>query len=111
MKLSLSFRQEQVTIEQDGKEVPYTVREMTAADRDRYLDHLTKRMEVGPDGRLTQMKDVVGLQSELLGFCLHRDGQRVPVEEIQQWPASVVQALFDIAQDLNRLNASPPKNA
>lgn len=110
MKFSLRPRGEEIHLEgKDSVVQVLTLREMTAADRDSYLVAISNRISVGPDGKPSPvLKDVAGFQAELLSRCLERmDGSRVEIQEIQSWPSSVVQALFDRAQELNKLSNVP----
>jgi len=100
----------------EGKEQTYCLREMTAADRDRYLDGISGRMRIAPDGKSLGVKKFDGMQADLLSLCLFGpDGKLVAADEIQKWPSSVVGQLFIIAQQINRLDGKsalddPAKN-
>ena len=81
------------------------LKEMNAAQRDRYLDSLSNRMRLDTAGRPAGVKKFDGLQSGLIALCLRRkDGSLVPEQTIQTWPASVVSGLFEMAQEINHLN-------
>jgi hypothetical protein len=100
---------------EEGDTEELTLTEMTAAQRDAYLDRLTKRIKHGPDGKSQGVAKFEGLQADLISSCLCRGKVPVPIEEIQKWPASVVAGIFKEAQDLNRLGqevqeASDSKN-
>lgn len=92
----------------------FELRELTAAGRDTYLDRLNARLQIGKDGNAAGLKRFEGMQAELLTLCLfHTDGkQTVTAQEIQKWPASVVNDLFKAAQEINHLNEekAEPKN-
>lgn len=113
LRFSLKTQTIPVFIEdQTGKTVSYTLREMTAADRDDYLDGLRQRIVNTPDGKQT-IGNFKGMQADLLALCLKNpDGGDVTKEEIQAWPAPVVSDLFKAAQELNHLDqiAAPEKN-
>lgn len=85
------------------------LREMSAGDRDKYLQQLEPRLE-RKDGKAT-VKNIDGLQAELVGRCLYRDGSLVPFEEIQKWRGEAVQQLFDAAQELNQLSGKVDDDA
>lgn len=88
-----------------GNEQTYQLREMTAAQRDVYLDGISSRMRLGPDGKSVGIKKFDGMQADLLSLCLFGpDGKLVPTAEIQKWPSSVVGQLFSLAQEINRLD-------
>jgi len=98
-----------------GLEQEYTLREMTAAQRDRYLDGISGRMRLGPDGKSVGIKKFDGMQADLLSLCLFGpDGNLAAADEIQKWPSSVVGQLFTMAQEINSLDGkvleSSPKN-
>lgn len=98
-----------------GKEQSYKLQEMTAAQRDRYLDGITGRMRLGPDGKSVGIKKFDGMQADLLSLCLFGpDGNLVAADEIQKWPSSVVGQLFTLAQQVNHLEGkameTPAKN-
>lgn len=97
-----------VTI-QDSEEVPtdpnYELREMTAAQRDSYIDLTQNRFERDKDGKPVHEKRIEGIQAELLFRCLRKlPNDVVTKETIQKWPAASVQQLFDAAKKLNRLD-------
>ncbi len=100
---SLKRSSKSITIENEGVTEELTLTEMTAAQRDSYLDRLTKRIKHGPDGKSQGVAKFDGLQADLISSCLYRGKSLVPIEEIQKWPASVVAGIFKEAQDLNLL--------
>jgi len=106
MNLKLTPNVISLTLESTNNEsTPYELHEMTAATRDKYLDSMNARMQVGPDGKAIGVKRFDGLQTELLALCLkQKDGTLVPAKVIQEWPASVVTELYGLAQKANRLN-------
>ena len=115
-KYSLKKRQIVVTLEkEDGSGTEDLIlNEMTASQRDAYLDRLTKRIKIGPDGKTQGVAKFEGLQADLISSCLYRGSTAVSFEEIQKWPASVVAGIFKEAQDLNALGQeiqeAGPKN-
>lgn len=116
LKFSLKIQKVPVSIEsEDGKIVEMTISEMDAASRDKYLDQMSDRMNFDAKGQPAGIKKFAGLQSELLIKCLKRkDGKELTEEEIQTWPASVVQELYTEAQELNHLERGEeevPKNS
>ena len=104
-KLSLRRKSESVLIEtEEGTDVNMELREMSASERDSYLESLTKRVRFDPAGRPGGVKDFTGIHADLLTRCLFRENQSVPHGEIQGWPASVTSELYAMAQKLNGLD-------
>lgn|SRR3990167_11282250 len=91
-----------------GETESLELREMTAASRDQYIDVVGGRMLFDPKGVPIGLKKAEGLQAELLSRCLYRTHDEKPVlvskGEIQGWPTTVVNRLFDEARRLNRIN-------
>lgn len=93
-----------IAIESDQGTQNLRLIEMTAAVRDQYLDTVAARMHI-VNGQPAGIKKFDGMQSDLLSRCLVKeDGKPVTPTEIQNWPASVVGALFEAAQKVNGLN-------
>lgn len=115
-QFKLSTASTPVVLEGDQGPIEMEMREMNAAQRDRYLDQLSLRMRLDTAGRPAGVKKFEGLQSGLVVLCLRRkDGKQITEQEIQAWPATVVSGLFKLAQDMNHLNEAeangePPKN-
>lgn len=82
------------------------LREMTSAERDAHMDYSKANLEFQPDGKIRGLKKFDGVQAALIARCLFYKGteNRVPLAEIQKWPARTVQALFDAARGLNGLD-------
>lgn len=101
--VSLSFNK--LVVDAAGPDGPVLmeVREMNASSRDTYMQALSSRMEMDKEGKAVSVKNYQGLQSDLLSRCLFRGNDLVTQEEIQTWPATAVQTLFDAAQKLNHL--------
>lgn len=103
-KFSLKRREEKVVLEgHNGEDRVVIVREMTGKQRDDYLNAMLGSMELGADGKPTRVKNFAGLSTQLLALTLHEGGQPVPLDQIETWPASVINGLFDIAQSINAL--------
>ena len=108
MKFSLKLKEVPVCIEDlDGKERTFTMRELTGAQRDAFLDSMAKRMKyVGT--QVQGLSKYEGLQAELLSYCLYDDNnEAVKAVELQKYPAGVLTALFDEAQKLSGLTITP----
>jgi len=96
----------------DGKEVHYELREMSASQRDKYLDQLGERMKLDEKGKVAGVKKFDGLQTALLASCLYTvEGILVKKEEIQSWPSGTVSSLFDEAQRINLLSGTKEEAA
>lgn len=96
-----------VLTEEDGiTNTTYQLREMTAAERDNYLNRMQKRMKTDPSGKAIGVSNFDGMQADLLASCMTTvaDSKPVTMGTIQAWPATVVTTLFEEAQKLNKLN-------
>lgn len=96
----------QVFIEnEEGANEEFQLTEMKAAVRDRYLDRLGERLTKNSDGEVIAIKKHEGLQADLVAACLTRKttGTSLSVEELQEWPSSVISELYRAAQELNNL--------
>lgn len=119
LKFSTKTKSLAVVIEDlEGKQCPHELREMTAAVRDRYMDELGARILSDPSGKPIGVKKFEGMFAALLSRCLvgiNEDGtvRSIPVAEIQEWPSSAVQQLYEAAQKINGLETKPDdaKNA
>lgn len=108
LKLEVQARR----IELEGKDGgSFEIREMDSATRDKYLDLLSARAKVTDKGEVVGIKKMDGMHAELLTRCMykiddidHTKETRVPVEQIQAWPSSVVTQLYRMAQELSHLN-------
>ena len=115
MKFSLQRQSFPVELEgPNGQTLKLEMREMTAAQRDKYLDGLGERLRFDANGMPVGMKKFTGMQASLLSLCLYNGEALVKAEEIQGWPAGVATQLFEEAQRLNHLEkettADEPKN-
>lgn len=101
LEFSLTVASAPVTL--DGK--PYTLRELTGAQRDQYLTTSAARLLKNEEGKAIGVKDFNGHQSELLCLALTDDSTNtlVPQETIAGWPGSTVSKLFKKAQALSNL--------
>ncbi len=105
LKLNLKASSIPVKLESNGGCEDYELREMTAAARDSYLDVTSNRIKMDAAGKPSGVTKFEGLQAELVSRCLFRkDGKSVSRDIIQNWPSSVVNALFEECQKLNHLN-------
>ena len=87
---------------------PYVLVELDGRERDRYLGDLSKRVATGTGGAPNTVRNFDGLQGSLVAASLRKkvngDLERVDIKTIQEWPASVIGALFKEAQILSALN-------
>ena len=107
LKLSLRIASVPLTLtKEDGTEEEFELREMLADARDRHMDGLSLRVNIGPDGKPQGIKKFEGLQADLVCSCCYRkkDGKPVTRAEVQKWPASVMSAVYKAAQELNHLS-------
>jgi len=111
LNFKLSINRRPVILEDhEGKSINLELRELSAASRDRYMDRLTERMRIGPDGKPAGLKRYEGLKADLLSQALFDEkGENVPQTTIQTWPANVVGMLFDAAQEMNHLDKEEAK--
>jgi hypothetical protein len=107
---SLELREQAVIL--NGKEGPveYKLREMDGDSRDKYLNSQNAKVKI-QDGKAVGLRTFEGCQSSLLSRCLFRDDILVPEKVIQSFPSSVLQKLFDLAQEINLLNDTADKEA
>lgn len=100
-----SFELERKKVHFEAGGTKYHIREMDGNERDRYMNRVTRRSKKARANRGRDAFDFEGVQAELLSICLFEDGSDKPVnaDMLQKWPASLLQALFDKAQELNGL--------
>ena len=105
LSISLVRRERTVRVEKpdaERTEVEYTLREMTAMERDQWLQRFQKRMKRGT----TIIQDFVGIEADLVAACLYDERDvRVPLELIKEWPASQQRRLAIACRRLNLLDA------
>lgn len=104
LQFSLALKELPVVIDDE----PYVLVELDGRERDRYLGDLSKRVAPGANGAANSVRNFDGLQASLVAVSLrkivHNDRVRVDIKVIQDWPASVIGALFKEAQILSALN-------
>jgi len=89
---------------EDGQVTKMVLMELNGDQRGDYLNSMSERMNIGPDGKPTGVPDFKGLESNLLSKCLvDENGKPVTVEFVQALPASTIQGLFEAASDLSGL--------
>jgi hypothetical protein len=87
-------------------DAPYTLSEMTGAERASYMD--TVQTHVKGDA----VQKFAGLETTLLSLMLKdASGKAVSAETLNNWPAGVVTELVKLGQPLSGLNAESSKGA
>jgi hypothetical protein len=92
-----------VTMENaQGQEIKYELRELKAADRDKYVDKLQGRLKVDKQGNVIGLTQYAGMQADLITICMY-DEENKPVDRatLNTWPGTTVTKLFHAAQTLN----------
>ena len=108
LRLKLDRKTVSVVLEDEsGTEHNYTLKELSGAERNTYLNKMTGRVKM-VNGQAQGIKSFDGFQADLLRISLFNDDDEpVSVDEIEALPSSTQQALFDKAQELSGLNAEP----
>lgn len=88
-----------------GKLIEYELREMTANERDRYLDLVNKRIGRNAEGEVKSIAKFEGMHAELLVRTLVRkdSGNFVAKDEVDKWPGGAIAEIYKAAQTLNHL--------
>ena|GEM_PF-5081293 len=109
IRLKLKCKEVDVILDgPDGEEKKYTLKELSGADRNKYLNKMSSRVKIGKDGKAMGIKNFDGFQADLLRISLFdENGEAVSVEEIEALPSSTQQELFEKAQQLSGLDNEP----
>jgi len=101
---SLIGQVEEITLKnKEGVDEDHTLREMDGKDRDTYVQKMRSRMTIH-EGKPTGMKNVKGMQTDLVVLCLYDDdGERLKRDFIEGFPATTLQSLFDDCNVMNGL--------
>jgi len=84
--------------------VPFSLVELTGESRDKYMTEMSQRMKYDGKGKPTGLKSYNGLQAMLLTLCLRdQTGEAVKAADIQKYPSSAQNKLFEMAQEMNGL--------
>jgi hypothetical protein len=108
-KFTLAIKSEVVEI--DG--VNWTVKELTGLERDAWLSKGAGRYTMSDDGKITSINSFDNHQADLIVLALHdQDGKPPLLADVQKWPASVQEDLYNLASELSRLGKyrAKPKN-
>ena len=106
LRLKAELAEVEVVLEtEEGEERKFVLKELIGKQRNKYMNKMTDRIRISPQGKVLGMKNFDGMQADLLSKCLYNaEGELVTVDEIEELPASTQQALFQKAQDLSGLN-------
>ncbi len=106
LKISLVRKTLPVLVtDENGGEKEYTLRELTGKERNKYLNQMTNRVKMGPNGKPAGIKTFDGFQSDLLCRSLVDDeGRKASKEFIEEMPALAQHELFEKAQEISGLD-------
>ena len=114
MELVFQTTLKEVSVTIDDKE--YVMRELDGRQKGKYLNKMGGRIVLNNKGEVSSFKDYAGLESTLLSLCLYdSENKLVPAtvmdgtEKEQGWPSTVLNSLFNAAQDLSGLNEEARK--
>ena len=117
LKFTSSIETRSVVIEdpKDNKQTQFEIREMTAADRDKYMQTLSRRFNYDKEGKPCGLKTFTGLHAELLTLCMYQvqpsgEFTLVKKELLDSWPGGNVLQLYKEAQRLNHLSEREVEN-
>jgi hypothetical protein len=81
----------------------YTIREMSVAEREQYVDLLRVNMIFNSEGKAVGVKKMEGTSSALLTRCMQdvSANRLVTKEQVEKWPSRVVEQLVEEANRLN----------
>ncbi len=105
-KFSKRRKEQLIDIEdEEGNTRVYKMREMDGTLRDRYMNDMNRRFRnVSSDGSVARIEDPTKIHVNLLNLCLLDDQNKaVPVDELQKWPTTALEELYDIAIIFNGL--------
>jgi len=92
--------------DKDGIPKNYTLSGFDGQRRDEWFDFVNERMGEGKDKKFT------GVQSKLVSMCLlDSEGKQVLEATVSKFPAIVLNALFEAAQDINGLSEKAKEEA
>lgn len=110
-KLKTNARKVVLVGEDGATESKFEIRELKAAAREKYMDALSRRLQLDPKGNVVGLKKYEGMQADLLTVCMHEDGGALVTKQtLDAWPGNVVEALFREAQTVNLLRKPDERN-
>ena len=109
-RFSLKVKFEEFELEMPNGEVREAqIREFDGLTRDKYTNIVSAKMIVDPVTKMgTGLKDHMNMFADLLSLCLFvkdKEGEfkLLSISEVQAFPSSVQQELFEIASKINSL--------
>ena len=91
--------------DENGLTTRMTLKEMTGANRDKYVQKQAARAKTSADGKTSWITNFDNIQVDLIERCLFDENEKpVPAMVIAQYPASVQVALFKACGELNSLD-------
>lgn len=109
-ELEFSTKLKEVPVKLDGKS--FTLRELGGEERDQYVDLINERLTISKDGEVESISQYAGIRSRLVSDSLFdSDGKNVSIEEVGKYPSSVLQSLFEKAQELSAISEEGKKKA
>lgn len=89
----------------DGKTAIFILRECSGPDRAAFQNNVGSRVRTLPGSTDTYISNHAGLQEDLIARCMYQaDGvTKVKESALKTWPASILDGLFKLCQQLNGL--------
>lgn len=101
-----------ITIKDKGVDLKCVIRELSQELREEYTNLQTQKAKFGPDGRVTGVKDIKGLETKLIHMGLFGpDGNNVPEAVIKKWSGSLTKKLAQIIARVSALDDGAEKRA
>ena len=89
----------------DNKSVDYELRILTGGDATTYDNARTNSIMFDSEGKTTGLSNIAELGPLLVSLCLHTsDGTKVNVTQVKEFPAPIVDKLFEAAKALNGID-------
>lgn len=106
LRFKLKRKEVLVVLETDDGDQTYYLRDMTGRDRDTYLRSIGGKIKFDEKGKPAGFTSLDGLQLALLELTLFDDKNKpVKREVLQDWPAELLEQLFNKSQELSALTA------
>ncbi len=116
LKFKIVRKETPVEIIKDETTTKCVLREFDGVARDAYMDSILKDVVLDGTEKETNIKlkgsSVVGIQATLVALCLvtEADNKPVPIEVIQTYQPTVIDALYEACQELNGLGDKEKKD-
>lgn len=89
----------------EGQTATHYLRELSGAQRDAFLNEIGGRIKFNAAGKMQGLKDYTDLQTGFLALCFYDDANVIVSKEVlREYPASVLEKLFEVAQKLSGLD-------